>query len=118
MIVGDFSKWQEVFGTNRINAELAIVKLRETFARHGMPEVIVLSNCTQFSSSKFSEFCKLNGIQYLTSVPFNSSTNELAGNFVKNFKVEILKNRCGKKCICTRLRRTQEKGLIEKVVEN
>lgn len=45
----------------------------------------------QSTSSKFLEFCKVNGIQHLTSPPFNPLTNGLAENVVKSFKNGIQK---------------------------
>ena len=52
--------------------------LRTVFARNGLPEQIVSDNGPQFTSSKFENFMKENGITHFRSAPYHPATNGLA----------------------------------------
>lgn len=80
-----------MFELKNTTIQITTENLRETFSRYGNPEKIVSYNGTQFTSSKFLEFCKVTGIQHLASLPFNRSTNGLAEHFLKSFKCGIQK---------------------------
>ena len=61
------SKWIEVEPVSSPNSSQTIEKLRRMFATHGLPEVIVSDNGPQFTSYKFGQFLKKNGIRHITS---------------------------------------------------
>ena len=63
VIVDAFSKWPEIFPTDRTTTSATISLLRQTFARNGTPEVLVSDNGTQFTSTEFKDFCGENGIE-------------------------------------------------------
>lgn len=86
IITDSHSKWPEVFKTKQITTSFTISKLREIFARFGLPETIVSDNGTQFTSSLFQKFVKLNKIKHITSAPGHPATNGAAENSVKSFK--------------------------------
>jgi len=46
------------------SAVATIDKLWHLFTTHGLPEVLVSDNSTVFTSRKFKEFLKWNGIEY------------------------------------------------------
>ena len=70
-------------------------KLRQTFANHGLPEVIVSDNGTVFTSEEFKEFCQRNSIRHLTSAPYHPSTNGLVERAVQIFKLGMKKQVSG-----------------------
>lgn len=86
-----FSRWVEVFEMGKMDSFNTIEKLRETFARFGLPDQIVTDNGSQFTSFEFREFCTRNGIKHTTSPPYHPATNGAAENAVKTFKTSIYK---------------------------
>jgi len=86
-----FSKWPEIYEMPRTDAGFMIDKLKDIFARYGLPNKIVSDNGPQFISAEYREFCYRNGISVITSSPFHPSTNGAAENAVNNFKACLLK---------------------------
>lgn len=86
IITDAYSKWPEIFRTGEITSQFTINKLREVFARFGLPETIVSDNGTQFTSSNFQKFVQMNKIEHITSAPGHPATNGAAENAVKSFK--------------------------------
>jgi hypothetical protein len=72
--------------TNTVNV------LRRLFSQHGLPEVIVSDNGTQFTSTQFIEFCRENGIEHIRSPPYHPQSNGQAERFVDTFKRALLKS--------------------------
>uniref|UniRef100_A0A5S6QPY4 Integrase catalytic domain-containing protein n=1 Tax=Trichuris muris TaxID=70415 RepID=A0A5S6QPY4_TRIMR len=91
VIVDSFSKWPEVFLTERITTSSTISCLRQTFARFGMPETIVSDNGTQFTALEFKDFCAENGIQQIFTPPGHPQSNGQAERFVDTLKRSLLK---------------------------
>lgn len=61
-------------------------KLREVFARFGLPDTIVSDNGTQFTSELFQDFIRQNKIKNVTTAPAHPATNGAAENCVRSFK--------------------------------
>lgn len=74
-----------------ITSAATIEKLRECFARFGLPETIVSDNGGQLTSAEFKNFCSKNGIKHLTSAPYQPQSNGAAENAVKSFKIGMSK---------------------------
>ncbi|XP_051160430.1 uncharacterized protein K02A2.6-like [Leptopilina boulardi] len=91
LTIDAYSRWPEVMEMSRIDSKSTISKLREIFARFGIPKVIFSDNGKQFTSEEFQTFCKINGIIHRTSAPYHPSTNGLAENAVGSFKRGISK---------------------------
>jgi hypothetical protein len=91
VIVDAFSKWVEIHVVQKSTSAVTISKCRQTFATHGLPEVIVSDNGTCFTSSEFQSFVKECGAKHITSAAFHPSTNGLAENAVKSFKRSMKK---------------------------
>jgi hypothetical protein len=89
--VDSHSKWIDVSVMNNITAETTIDQLRKLFSTHGLPDMIVSDNGPTFTSEKFSEFVRLNGITHAKSSPFHPSTNGLAERAVQTFKNSMIK---------------------------
>jgi transposase InsO family protein len=68
-----------------------IEKLRTTFARFGLPEVIVTDNTACFNSDEFRSFLKQNGIKHLTSALYHPSSNGLAERAIQILKQGLKK---------------------------
>ena len=91
VLVDAFSKWVEVHVVKKQTSASTISKCRQSFAIHGLPEVIVSDNGACFTSSEFKEFLKECGAKHVTSAPYHPATNGLAENAVKSFKRSIKK---------------------------
>ena len=87
VIVDAYSKWPEVRRMRSTSTERLIDVLREIFAAHGLPRVIVSDNGPQFTSEKFTQYLISNNIIHRKSAPYHPATNGLAENMVKNVKI-------------------------------
>lgn len=94
LITDSHSKWPEVYKMSSTNASQTVDKVRDYFARYGLPDLIVTDNGTQFTSNEFTEFCKRNGVQFMTIAAYEPQSNGAAENAVKSFKAGIEKA-CG-----------------------
>lgn len=95
IILDAHSKWIEVFQMNSITSKVTINALRSTFARYGLPNLVVSDNGTQFVSRETEFFLKTHAIEHITSPPFNPSSNGAAENSVKTIK-NALRNALGR----------------------
>lgn len=93
LIIKDaYSKWIEIYVVNSLSAETTIEKLRDCFARFGIPAELVSDNGRSFTAGIFQQFCNGNGIKHTTSPPFHPQSNGAAENSVKTFKSAFLKS--------------------------
>ena len=65
---------------------MTLEKLRTTFASHGLPEIVVTDNGSNFMSSEFKSFLQKNGIRHITSAPYHPSSNGLVERAVWTLK--------------------------------
>ena len=91
--VDAYSKWLEVQVVNTATSHVTIERLWTLFATHGIPEVVVSDNGTQFTSAEFSQFMMKNGIRHIKTAPYHPSSNGLAERAVKTFKEGMKKCR-------------------------
>ena len=66
--------------------------LASLFARHGIPDVVVLDNGPQLASTEFASFVKKWNFEHVTSSPNYAQSNGKTENAVKT--VEQLFNKC------------------------
>ncbi|XP_015280350.1 PREDICTED: uncharacterized protein K02A2.6-like, partial [Gekko japonicus] len=52
-----------------------VTVLRQLFATHGLPDVLVSDNGAQFTSEEFRRFLSDNGIRQMTAAPFHPASN-------------------------------------------
>ena len=64
IVVDSHSKWFEVEIMPSITSEATIAKLRDIFARYGIPQQLVIDNGSQFTPEEFCKFMKANGIKH------------------------------------------------------
>ena len=86
VLVDSHSKWIEVAIMQNTNALQTIATLRKWFSQFGFPLQIVSDNGPQFTSTMFSNFCKINGIKHIRSSAYHPSSNGGAERFVQTIK--------------------------------
>ena len=91
LIIDAHSKWMDIHCVNSATSSVTIDKMRSTFASHGLPEIVVSDNGSNFVSSEFKSFLQKNGIKHITSAPYHPSTNGLVERAVQTFKQGIKK---------------------------
>ncbi|GFW05803.1 uncharacterized protein K02A2.6 [Trichonephila clavipes] len=89
LIVDAHSKWLEVYPMKVTTTKKTIECLRDSFARFGLPRVLVSDNGSQFTSYEFQRFMHKNGVRHKTSVPFKSSSNGQAERYVATLKQSL-----------------------------
>ena len=78
IVVDAYSKWINAYITTGSTSAITIRKLREAFAEHGIPDVVVSDNATCFIAEEFQDFLLQNGVVHVCSAPHHPSTNGLA----------------------------------------
>ena len=68
-----------------------IIKLREIFATHYLPETIVSDNGPNFTSTEFENFLAKNGIKHTKVSPYHPASNRQAERAVRAFKEGVEK---------------------------
>ena len=86
IIVDLYSKWIDVFPTSSSTSKSTIEKLRICFANHGIPQVCVSDNGSNFVSDEFKCFMELNGIRHITSALYHPRMNGCTERAVRTFK--------------------------------
>lgn len=86
IITDAHSKWPEVYTMSSTTASSTIAKLREVFARYGLPEQLVSDNGPQFVSEELESFLRRNGVKHIRSSPYHPSSNGAAERLVQTVK--------------------------------
>jgi len=86
-----FSQFFEVDYLQDTLSETVIHKLKNNFARHGIPEKLISDNGPQYISYDFKKFCRTYGIQHETISPGNSQANGASESAVKKAKQLFMK---------------------------
>ncbi|GFQ88129.1 transposon Tf2-9 polyprotein [Trichonephila clavata] len=89
LIVDAHSKWLEVYPMKTTTTKKTIECLRESFARFGLPRVLVSDNGSQFTPYEFQRFMQRNGVKHKTSAPFKTSCNGQAERYVATLKQSL-----------------------------
>ena len=91
IVIDAHSKWIEAFPMNTSTSSATIEKLKIAFATHGLPEIVVTDNGSNFTSEEFEDFLKQNGIRHIRTAPYNPASNGLAEKAVQTFKEGLKK---------------------------
>ena len=91
VVIDSYSKYPEIFEVTSITSTVVINKLQEFFAHFGLPDTLVTDNGTQFVSVLFTQFCKTNNINHLTTAYYHPSSNGQAERFVDTLKRSLKK---------------------------
>ena len=86
--VDETSKYPEVHITRSNSAATAITHLTQTFATHGIPEVITSDN-VPFGSEEFTAWCKQLGIKHRKITPLWPAANAQVERFNKTLEKTI-----------------------------
>ncbi|XP_068684312.1 uncharacterized protein [Montipora foliosa] len=86
IVINADSKWIEVYPTSSTIATATIEKLRQAFASHGLPEMVVSDNGSGFAREEFADFMAKNGILYVKTAPRHPSSKGLVERSVHIFK--------------------------------
>lgn len=89
LMVDAYSKWMEIFIMNTMTSAETEEKIKEAFARLGLPRSIVTDNAKQFVAENIQKFFKRNGIKHITSPPGFPMSNGAAENGVRTTKQNI-----------------------------
>ena len=93
VVIFDYSsRWLDFKKLNSTNSGDVITVLRECFATHGCPQVLVSDNGPQYASDEFSQFAKSWGFQHVTSSPKHPQSNGVAERAVQTAKNMLKKN--------------------------
>ena len=84
-------KWMEAFPMNMSTSSATIEKLRITFAPHGLPDIVVTDNGSNFVSREFEDFLKQNGIRHIRIALYHPASNRMAERAVQTFKKGMTK---------------------------
>ena len=77
-----YSNFWEVDLLPSTESTMVINKLKNHFARYGIPDTIVSDGGPQYVSHEFAKFCKSWDIIHVTSSPYNSKANGKAESAV------------------------------------
>jgi hypothetical protein len=91
ILVDAMSKWVEVFQVPSTAAGSTLEKLSEVWARWGIPKQVVSDNGPPFTSTQFSSFLALDGVEHIFTAPYHPASNGAAENSVKVIKQVIKK---------------------------
>lgn len=87
LVVQDYySKYPEIARLKRTRSVDVIFRMKDIFARHGIPETVRSDNGPQFDCLEFKQFAKMYGFEWVPSSPYNSQSNGLAEMGVKTSK--------------------------------
>ena len=91
LIVDYYSRYIEIALLNRPSAAEVITHMKSIFARHGIPELVMSDNGSQYTSEAFLEFSQEYQFQHVTSSPLYPQSNGEAERAVKTIKMLLKK---------------------------
>ena len=68
-----------------------VSKMKEIFAKHGIPDVLRSDNGPQYASAAFQEFTRNWEFQHITLSPYHPASNGFAESMVKIVKTALTK---------------------------
>ena len=71
VVTDSFSGWFEFAMLGNTSSRMVIGKLKEIFARYGIPDVLYSDNGPQYSSEEFQKFAREWGFNHVTSSPYH-----------------------------------------------
>ncbi|XP_060545570.1 uncharacterized protein K02A2.6-like [Pantherophis guttatus] len=86
VIVDSFSKWLEIKLMKATTTDATIRELRQLFATHGLPDILVSDNGPQFTATQFEGYLAGLGIRHVLSALFHPASNGQAERFVRSAK--------------------------------
>ena len=97
LTVDYYSRFFEVDELKSTTSTAVIQRLSVHFARHGIPEIVISDNATQYTSTVFKEFSQKWDFKHITISPRHSQSNGLAEKYVQIVKNLMEKAKRGKR---------------------
>ena len=95
LLVDAHSKWIDVHVMSSSSSLATIQKLRQSFATHGIPEIIVSDNGPNLVSNEMEAFLAENGVKHVRTAPYHPATNGQAERAVQTLKRSLARQRDG-----------------------
>ncbi|KAJ8890767.1 hypothetical protein PR048_010276 [Dryococelus australis] len=93
-----YSRFLEVVTLDKTTSRAVIVRIKNIFARNGIPQMVQTDDSTQFTSLEFQKFAKEYGFSHRTSSPqFPQSIGEGSAHSKAGDRVWITNMRCNGK---------------------
>ncbi|UYV69483.1 K02A2.6-like, partial [Cordylochernes scorpioides] len=93
VVIDYYSRFPEMIQLDRLTANVVVRSCKSIFARHGIPEIVVSDNGTQFGAAReFANFARQYGFTHVTSSPRFPQSNGMAEAGVKIAKMILKKN--------------------------
>ena len=86
VVIDYYSRWLEIKLLKTTTSEAVIKKLKEIFAVHGIPDILLSDNGPQYMSHEFAEFSSQYGFTHTTSSPYFPHGNAEAERAVQTAK--------------------------------
>ena len=86
LVIDCYSRFIEIAKLSSTTSERVITHLKSIFARHGIPQTVILDNGPQYASSSFNAFADQYGFQHITSSPRYPQANGEAERAVQTIK--------------------------------
>ncbi|CAK1597865.1 unnamed protein product [Parnassius mnemosyne] len=91
ILVHYYSSFVEVKKLENITSQVVIRSMKEIFSRHGIPEILISDNGTQYSSREFKQFSTDWGFTHITSSPNYPQANGKSERAVQTVKSLLIK---------------------------
>jgi hypothetical protein len=95
VLIDAYSKWMDVYVMNNTTSATTIQKLRQSFATHGLPDVLVTDNGPNLVSAEMQDFLNKNGIQHIRTAPYHPASNGQAERAVQTIKRSLARQQGG-----------------------
>ncbi|UYV70210.1 K02A2.6-like [Cordylochernes scorpioides] len=102
VVVDAYSKWIEAKIVSTTSTETTINSLKEIFATHGLPDVIVSDNGTSFTSELFRTFLKRNGVRHILCAPYHAASNGQVERAIQTLK-NLLRKKLSRSLLSMRI---------------
>lgn len=93
VIVDAHSKWMDVHVMTTTSSAATIQRLRQSFATHGLPDIVVTDNGPNLVSEEMTNFLQKNGIRHIRTAPYHPASNGQAERAVQTLKRSLAKQK-------------------------
>ena len=92
ILIDYYSRWIESKRLDNLSSESVVYVLKEIFASHGIPDIIIWDNGPQFSAATFRQFAMDYGFVHVTSSPRYPQSNGEAERAVRTMNGLLKRN--------------------------